>query len=221
MASSTTGTIELLSEEQETALIGRARDGDESALTELFVEHRTRLKRMVELRLDRRLRGRVDASDVLQDSFVDLAQQLEGYAKNPKMPFFLWLRRITGQRLSKTHRAHLQTDKRDASLEVSIYQGGMPGASSFFLASKLVGQFTSVGNRAIRAEVQQKLQDVLNDMDENDREILAMRHIEQLSNSEIATLLELTQSAATHRYYRALRRLRATLEQIPGIFDES
>jgi len=211
----------LLADDHQNDLLVRARQGDETALTELFVAHRPRLKRMVELRLDRRLRGRVDASDVLQDAFIDLAQQLGNYAKDPKLPFFLWLRRITGQRLSKTHRRHLQTDKRDASLEVSIYQGGMPGASSFFLASKLVGQFTSAGNRAVKAEVQLKLQEVLNTMEENDREILALRHIEQLTNIEIAALLNLTQSATTHRYYRALRRLRATLEEIPGMFDDS
>ena len=176
---------------------------------------------MVELRMDRRLQGRVDASDILQEAFVDLAEQLGSYSRDPKLPFFLWLRRITGQRLSKVHRAHLKTQKRNASLEVSIHQGGMPEASSFFLASKLVGQFTSAGNRAVRAEVQLKLQEVLNDMDEGDREILALRHIEQLTNTEIASLLDITKSAATHRYYRALRRLRSTLEKIPGMFEES
>lgn len=209
----------MLSEEEQTDLVKKAQLGSESALTDLFVEHRPRLRRMIELRMDRRLQGRVDPSDVLQETFVDLANQLPSYAEDPKLPFFLWVRRLVGQRLTKIHRKHLKVEKRNVGIEVSINQGGMPGASSFFLASKLVGQFTSAGQRAVRAEVQLKLQDVLNDMDENDREILALRHIEQLSNSEIAALLDLSKSAATHRYYRALRRLRGTLEDIPGMLD--
>jgi len=197
----------------------KAMAGDKAAMLELFGEHRRRLRRMIELRMDRRLQGRVDASDVLQEAYIDLAQQLPNYVKNPSLPFFLWLRRITGQRLTMLHREHLGTKKRNAAVEVSLYGGGMPGASSFFLASKLVGQFTSVGQKAIRDELMIKLQDVINGMDERDREIVAMRHIEQLENGEIAALLDISKSAATHRYYRALSRLRDVLEEIPGMLD--
>ncbi len=193
--------------------------GNEAAMAELFGQYRERLKRMVTLRMDRRVQGRVDASDVLQDAYVDLAQQLPNYAKNPQLPFFLWLRVITGQRLAKLHREHLGAAKRNAALEVSLWRDGIPEASSFFLASQLIGQFTSAGQKAIRAEKQVKLQEVLNAMGENDVEILALRHIEQLENGEIAVVLKLSESAASHRYYRALGRLKDTLKTIPGMLN--
>lgn len=206
-------------EPAENPTLERAMAGDEAAMTELFSQHRSRLRRMVDLRLDRRLQGRVDASDVLQDAYVDLSQQLPNYAKDPKLPFFLWLRLITGQRLAKTHRDHLGTQKRNAALEVSIQRGGVPETGSFFLASKLVGKFTSASRNIVRAEQQAKLEGVLNDLEEPDREILALRHIEQLDNKEIAILLDSTESAASHRYYRALKKLKAALKRIPGMLD--
>jgi RNA polymerase sigma-70 factor (ECF subfamily) len=199
--------------------IQKAVAGDEAAMAELFGQHRERLKRMVASRLDRRMQGRVDASDVLQDVYVDLAQQLPSYVKAPKLPIFLWMRRLTGQRLSKLHRDHLGRAKRNAALEVSLNRDPMPQASSFVLASQLVGQFTSAGQKAIRAEMQLKLQEVLNSLEPNDREIIAMRHFERLDNSEIAILLGISDSAASHRLYRALRRLRDTLMGIPGMLD--
>ena len=199
--------------------VERAKEGNQESLVELFTRHRARLQRMVNLRMDQRLLGRIDASDVLQEAYVDLAQQLPNYVKDPKLPFFLWLRLITGQRLSKMHRKHLGAAKRNAAKEVSIYGGGLPGASSVLLASQLVGQFTSAGRRAVRAEMQIKMQEVLNSMDEQDREVLAMRHVEQLDNKEIAVLLEISDSTATRRYYRALRHLKDALKQIPGMLN--
>ncbi len=197
----------------------QAAAGNEAAMADMFGRYRERLKRMIELRMDRRVQGRVGASDVLQDAYVDLARQLPNYTRNPKLPLFLWMRRITGQRLAKVHREHLGAAKRNAALEVSLYRGHMPQASSLLLASQLVGQFTSAGQKAIRAEMQIKLQEVLNVQDPNDREILALRHIEQLENGEIAVLLEISDSAASHRYYRALRRLKDALKGIPGMLD--
>ncbi len=200
-------------------LLQKVTTGDEDAMAIVFDQYHERLKRMVELRMDARVQGRVDASDVLQDAYVDLAQQLPNYAKDPKIPVFLWMRLITGQRLAKVHREHLGAAKRNAALEFSLYRGQMPEASSFLLASELIGQFTSVSQNAIRAEMQSKLQEVLNALDPNDREILAMRHIEQLENNEIAILLEISDSASSHRYYRALRRLKDALKGIPGMLD--
>lgn len=193
--------------------------GDEAAMAELFGQYRERLKLMITLRMDRRMQGRVDASDVLQDAYVDLARQLPHYAKDPKLPLFLWMRRIVGQRLSKLHRDHLGRAKRDATLEVSLHRGPMPQASSCILAAQLMGQFTSAGQKAIRAEMQLKLQEVLNGLEANDREILALRHFEQLDNSEIATLLDISEPAASQRHYRAVLRLRDALKGIPGMLD--
>ena len=201
--------------------VKRAAAGEEAALVELFSDHRNRLKRMVELRMDRRLLGRLDASDVVQEAYLDLAQQLPNYVKDPKLPFFLWLRRITGQRLAKLHRTHLGAQKRDAALEVSLYRGRMPQATSFALASQLIGRFTSASGKAMRAERQIKLQEVLNSLDESDREVLALRHFEQLSNHEVAVLLNISDSAAGMRYLRALRRLKQVVAEVPELLDQS
>jgi RNA polymerase sigma-70 factor (ECF subfamily) len=197
-------------------LIQRALAGEEAALAELFDAHRARLKRMVNLRMDHRLQARVDASDVLQEAYLDLAQRLPEYTEQAKYPFFLWLRLITERRLAQVRRKHLGAAMRNADLEVSLNQKAMPQASTFFLASQLIGTFTSASQHVIRAEMQGKLQEVLNGMDPNDREILALRHFEELSNEEISQVLEITKSAASKRYIRALRRLKGALEQIPG-----
>ncbi len=202
-------------------LIQRALTGDEAALAELFEKHRPRLERMVNLRMDHRLHARLDASDVLQEAYIDLAQELPEYAKQQKLPFFLWLRVVAGQRLAQVHRKHLGAAMRNADLEVSLYRKAMPQASTFFLASRLIGKFTSVSQKAMRAEMQVKLQEVLNAMDSNDREVLALRHFEELSNEEIAHVLEITKSTASKRYIRALRRLKETLEQIHGFRTET
>jgi RNA polymerase sigma-70 factor (ECF subfamily) len=201
-------------------LLRRAVAGDEAALAEVFDSHRARLKRMVKLRLDRRLQGRIDASDVLQEAYLDLAQRLPEYAREPKVPFFLWLRLVTGQRLAQVHRRHLGAAMRNADLEVSLYQGALPQASTMFLASQLMGRFTSVSEKAVRAEVQIKLQETLNAMDPTDREILALRHFEELNNQETAEVLGITTAAASKRYIRALKRLKETLSRIPGFLEQ-
>jgi RNA polymerase sigma-70 factor (ECF subfamily) len=197
--------------ENEQHLIDQALAASEGALAELFQRHRTRLKRMVKLRMDRRLQGRVDASDVLQEAYVDLAQRLPEYSREAKIPFFLWLRLVTGQRLMQVHRQHLGTAKRDANREVSLYRKALPQASTEFLASQLLGRFTSVSEKVRRAEIQIQLQAALNAMDEMDREVLALRHFEELSNEETAAVLEISTSSASKRYIRALRRLKETL----------
>jgi len=212
----------MTSEETEyDPLIQRALAGEEAALAELFEAHRSRLRRMVDLRMDQRLHARVDASDVLQEAYIDLAQRLPEYAKQQAYPFFLWLRLVTGQRLAQVHRKHLGAAMRNVDLEVSLYRKAMPQVSTFFLASRLIGQFTSVSQHAMRAEMQVKLQEVLNTMDPNDREILALRHFEQLSNEETAQVLEIKDSAASTRHMRALMRLRQALERIPGFKTEA
>lgn len=197
----------------------RALNADEAALAELFAQHRVRLKRMVKLRIDHRLQGRVDASDILQEAYLDLARQLPDYAKKPDVPFFLWLRLVTGQRLAQVHRKHLGTAMRDADREVSLYHGPLPQASTAFLASQLLGRFTSVSQWAIRAEIQMKLQETLNSMDTTDREVLALRHFEELSNVEAAQVLGISHAAASKRYVRAWRRLKDALVQIPGLLE--
>ena len=193
--------------------------GDQQALAELFARYRDRLRRMVKLRLDRRLQGRIDASDVLQEAYVDVAQRAAEYAASPTMPVFLWLRFLTGQRLLMVHRRHLGAKMRDAGQEVSLYRGALPQASSVSLAAQLLGRMTSPSLAAVRAEMQLKLQEALNGMDPIDREVLTLRHFEELSNAETAAVLGLQKAAASNRYIRALKRLKDVLSSMPGFFD--
>jgi RNA polymerase sigma-70 factor (ECF subfamily) len=175
------------------------------------------LRRMVRLRLDRRLQGRVDPSDVLQDAQLEILGRAAGYAADPRLPPFLWLRLITGQRLMALHRRHLGTQMRNAGQEIALHRGPMPQATSASLAEMLLGRLTSPTQAARRAEVRVLLQEALNAMDPLDREVLTLRHFEELSNAEVAQVLGLSKTAASNRYIRALERLRETLAGIPGL----
>jgi RNA polymerase sigma-70 factor, ECF subfamily len=199
-------------------LLRRATAGDAAALGELFAHYRERLHRMVRLRLDRRVAGRLDPSDVLQDAYLDVARRFPEYAAAPDVPFYVWLRALTGQRLIDLHRRHLGARMRDAGQEVSLYRRGLPQASSASLAQQLLAGLTSPTQAAVRAEMQLKLQDALNSMDPIDREVLVLRHFEELNNIETAAELGIEPSAASKRYLRAIRRLKAILDQVPGFF---
>jgi RNA polymerase sigma-70 factor (ECF subfamily) len=197
-------------------LLRRACDGERQALAELFTRYRERLRQMVRLRLDRRLQGRLDPSDVLQEAYLDLARRLPEYGANPSVPFYLWLRALTGQRLIDFHRQHLGAKMRDAAQEVSLYRSALPQASSASLAAQLLGRLTSASRAAIRAETQIHVQEALNNMDPLDREVLTLRHFEMLTNEETAQVLGLRKSAASNRYVRALKRLKDILAGVPG-----
>jgi RNA polymerase sigma-70 factor, ECF subfamily len=197
--------------EDDLRLFERARGGDAAAAGEALVRYRARLRRMVEARLDRRVRGRVDPSDVLQDGFVDAIARFPAYLAGPTMPLFLWLRLVIGERLAKIHRSHLGAHVRDAAREVSLYRGPMPAASSAALAAHLLGKETSPTQAAVRAERLLRLQEALNALDPLDREILSLRHFEELTHAEAARVLEIQEAAAAKRYIRALKRLKEVL----------
>jgi RNA polymerase sigma-70 factor (ECF subfamily) len=200
-------------------LLERAGQGDPEALGQLFARYRDRLHRMVRLRMDVRMQGRLDASDVLQEAYVEMAESLADYLRNPAMPFFLWLRTLTGRKLQALHRQHLGTRMRDASREVSLYRGPFPQASSVSLAAHLLGRLTSPSQAAIKAELRIRVQEALNAMDALDREVLALRHFEQMTNAEIARVLDISETAASNRFVRALKRLKEILMEVPGYFD--
>ena len=202
-------------------LIRRAAAGDATARGELFARHRDRLLQMVRLRLDRRLQGRLDPSDVIQKAYLDFERRLPEYTAQPTMPFYLWLRYLAGQRLIDLHRQHLGAKMRDASLEVSLHRGALPQASSASLAAQLLGRLTSASRAAIRAETQLRVQEALNQMDPIDREVLVLRHFEMLSNEETAQVLGLRKSAASNRYVWALKRLKDILAGLPGLGDRA
>jgi RNA polymerase sigma-70 factor, ECF subfamily len=199
-------------------LLRRAKAGEAAALGALFAHYRDRLRQMVRLRLDRRVAGRLDPSDVLQEAYLDVARRFPEYTAAPEVPFYIWLRALTGQRLIDLHRQHLGAKMRDAGQEVSLYRGALPQASSASLAQQLLTGLTSPTQAAVRAEMQLHLQDGLNSMDPMDREVVVLRHFEELDNIDTAAVLGIEPSAASKRYLRAIRRLKAILDQVPGFF---
>jgi RNA polymerase sigma-70 factor (ECF subfamily) len=202
-------------------LLPRAAAGDTAALAALFDRHRQRLRRMVRLRLDRRLQGRVDPSDVLQEAYLDLAEKVTDYVRSrPELPVYLWLRLVVGERMQRIHRRHLGAAIRDAGREVSLHRGALPQASTASLAAQLLGRFTSASAALLRAEVRLQVQEALDQMEPIDREVIALRHFEELSNSETAQVLGITPQAASNRHLRALARLQAILKDVPGLLGQ-
>ncbi len=198
-------------------LLRRAIDGDSEALDEALSVHREQLKRMVRLRLNQLLRARVDESDVVQEVLLDASGRLQDYVSDPSVPYYLWLRQIAGRKLIDLHRRHLGAEKRDAALEVSLHAGAYPAASSASLAAQLLGKQTSPSQGAMRAEQRIRVEEALDALDPLDREVLALRHYEQLSNMEVATVLEIGRSTASSRYLRALKKVKDILEEGAGL----
>jgi RNA polymerase sigma-70 factor (ECF subfamily) len=203
---------------QTEELLSRLTGGEPQVLAELFGRHRPSLKRMVHWRLDRRLRGRIDPSDVLQDVYMDVAQRLDGYLAQRTLPFGLWLRLLTGRRLLELHRYHLGAQLRDAGLEISLEQGHWPPSNPEYVAAHLTSDLTSPSQAALRAEREAHLLAALRALDPLDREVLVLRHFEELTNNEVATLFGIGKSGASLRYLRALGRLREALAGMTDFF---
>jgi RNA polymerase sigma-70 factor (ECF subfamily) len=197
-------------------LLAAARAGNESALAILFERHRNRLECMVRIRMDSRLQGRVDPADVLQDAYLALRGKFLQYSTESQLPFFLWLRLEVGQKLVDVHRFHLGTQMRTPTQEVSLHHGALPPVSSLSLAEHLLGKFTTASNAAMRVELKLRVQEALNGMNPQDREVLILRHFEELNNSETAQVLGIKPSAAVNRYVRALKRLKDVFQGMPG-----
>jgi RNA polymerase sigma-70 factor (ECF subfamily) len=193
--------------------------GGEAALADFFQRHRGRLRRMVDIRLDRRVAGRVDPSDVLQEAYLDASRQLDGYLAAPPMPPFLWLRFLTGVRLMATHRRHLGARLRDARQEVPLRRPAVPGAHSDAVSRQLAARLTSPSLAVARHELQSRLRALLEGLEPLDREILSLRHLEELTNSEAAAELDITPAAASKRYIRALERLKQAIADSSALED--
>lgn len=204
------------SHEGDDDLLQQLEAGDTAAFTDLMQRHESRLKRMVRLRLNHRLQGRVDESDILQETAIQACKSLPDYLKDQQLPLFIWLRKIATQKLIDAHRVHLGAQKRSAEVEVSIDQRG-PQLSSASLAAHLIGGLTSPSQAAMRFEVRDRVQEALNNLQPIDREILALRHFEQLSNVETAMALGIDKSTASSRYLRALKRLKSVLGEFPDL----
>jgi RNA polymerase sigma-70 factor (ECF subfamily) len=198
-------------------LLTRLREGEREALAELFARYRPQLRRMVELRLDPRVGTRVAPSDVLQEAFLDASARVEHFFRREGVSFYVWLRLIVNQSLIDLHRRHLEAQKRGADREVTA---DWAPATSISLARQLVAQMDSPSQVVGREEMLAQVQSALESLDPLDREILTLRHFEELGNNEVAELLGLQKAAASNRYVRALGRLREALAGIPGFFDE-
>jgi RNA polymerase sigma-70 factor (ECF subfamily) len=198
-------------------LLRRALAGDEEALAPLYAHYRERLRQMVRLRLDRRLLGRLDPAAVLEEASRDFARRFPEYIANPSVPFYLWLRSLTGAKLVDLHRRHLGATMPDAGREVSLYRGALPPASSRTLAAQFLGRSTSADDTSARAETQVRVQEALNRLAPLDREVLTLRHFEMLTPEETAQVLGLEKTAAGKRYLLALRQFKEVLAGLPDV----
>ncbi len=186
-------------------------NGCHEALNRLFSVHSPQLQRMINLRLDARLRARVSAEDILQDTYCLVFERLQHFCENQSVPFHIWLRSQTAEQLIAARRHHLGVQKRTANAEVSIGRSELPQVDTASIARQLIGKFTSPTQAALRSEIQQAVQLALNEMDVIDREIIVLRHFENLTNNEAAMLLRLHKATASKRYVSALKRLHSIM----------
>jgi RNA polymerase sigma-70 factor, ECF subfamily len=203
--------------DQSDGLACRLKCGDRDALASIFSEHRERLWRLVNFRMDRRLHGRVDPDDVLQEAYLAAAGRLQHYGEAPSLSPFVWVRMVLVQTLTDVHRHHLGAQMRDADREVDLRGCRYPTSTTASLAALLVGNVTSPSQAAARAETLDEVERAISAMDPLDREVLALRHFEELGNREVAEVLGIQQKAASIRYVRALKRLKAILSQTPDL----
>ena len=192
------------------SLLRRARDGDEGAFNRVLGKHREKLKRMVAVRMNPRLRSRLDASDVIQDTFVEALRTFEQFLSHSQMPVYVWLRALANEKLIQAHRFHLKAQKRDASREMSIF-GNALSATSEAIAVQLIGRDASPVERAERNDRKRMLTEALDKMGELDREILTLRHFEHMSSKQAAVVLNLKVETVKKRYVRALEKLQRIL----------
>jgi RNA polymerase sigma-70 factor (ECF subfamily) len=190
-------------------------------LAEEFARHWDRLARAVRFRLDPILAARLDPDDVLQEAWLAVTQRVEHFRRNESLSVFVWLRLVVGQTLVDVQRRHLGAQMRDAYREQSFHGFRFSPDTSISLASKLLGSLTSPSNAAIREETASRLRQAIEGMDAIDREVLVLRHFEELTNAEVAEVLGIEQKAASIRYVRALRRLRAILDALSEFSEKA
>ena len=192
-------------------LIEQVRTGDDAARQRLLARHRDKLCRMVAVRLDRRVARRVDPSDVVQDILFDASRKLDDFLTERPLPFYAWLRQFAWVRLVDLHRRHVQSQRRSVAREEPC-ELALPDESGILLVRRLLDSATSPSGRLLRQEQHEELKATLAELPARDREVLVMRHLEQLEIGEIAAVLEISEGAVKARLLRALLRLRRLLE---------
>ena len=198
-------------------LLQQAGDGDADAVNRLMDKHRESLRQMIRYRLDRAISRRVDASDVVQDVLLEANGRLAAYLDDPRLPFHLWLRQLAKDRIVDMHRRHRVAQRRSVDREQPLAAGPFGDRSSLDLAAQLRDPELTPAAANIRRELERRFLAALDDLNDDDREIIVMRHFEHLGNSEVAEALELSPAAAGMRYLRALRRLRTILGEPPSL----
>lgn len=195
-------------------LLDDARTGNTAAVDRLLGEFREPLRHVIRLRMDQDLARRIDASDIVQDVLLEANQRLQEYLQAPNMPFHLWLRHLAQDRIIDTHRRHRVAQRRSIDREQALDVPAWADESSVQLIAQLVDGEQTPASAAIQHELQRRLHAALTQLDDADRDLILMRHHEQLSNQDVAAALGLTEAAASMRYLRALRKLRGVL--VPG-----
>lgn len=198
-------------------LLKDAREGDPQAVNRLLDRHRRSLRRLVDVRLDRALAARVDASDVVQDVLLEASRRLDEFIRAPKLPFHLWLRQLARDRIVDMHRRHREAQKRSVDRERSLAAPEFADRSSIDLAAGLRDSELTPAAENIRRELERRFLAALEELDEDDRDIVLMRHYEHLGNSEAAQALGISPAAAGMRHLRALRKLRSILGEHPSL----
>ena len=192
-------------------LLADAGQGDADAINQLMDRHRDALHRMVQMRLDQKIKQRVDVSDVVQDVLIEANRRLKDYLSNPVMSFHLWLRQIAKDRIIDAHRRHRVSAKRSVDREQQLAVPATMDHSTMELAAQLCDPELTPAAAATQKEMARRVEQAITQLDDQDCEIIVMRHYEQLTNQEIAQALGLTEPAASMRYLRAVRRLRDQL----------
>ncbi|MEQ9406381.1 MAG: sigma-70 family RNA polymerase sigma factor [Fuerstiella sp.] len=203
--------------DQTQQLLDGVKDGNSSAVNQLMDRHRGAIRRLIQMRLDNAVARRVDASDVVQDVLFEASRRMEDYIQNPSMPFHLWLRQLAKDRIIDMHRRHRAAKRRSVDREQHVTNLGNDNRSAADLASLLKDAELTPAAATVRREMEERFLLALNDLSDDDRELIMMRHFEHLGNSEVAAALGLSAPAAGMRYLRAIRRLREAL----GTDDES
>ena len=197
------------------ALLVQAERGDADAANQLLQLHRNRLRQMVSVRLDPRVRGRIDPSDVVQEALVQATRQLPEYLRKRPVAFFPWLRRIAWEQLVHLHDRHVHAQKRSIHREAHSVPA-LPDQSVAQLVDRLVTDGTSPSRQMVRKERRERVREALDQMEPHDREVLVLWYLEQLAVPEIAAILELSESGVKSRHRRALMRLTGVLTPDSG-----
>jgi RNA polymerase sigma-70 factor (ECF subfamily) len=199
-------------QDETVELLGKAKTGDGAAINQLMDRHRDSLRYLVQMRLDRKIQRRIDVSDVVQEVLVEANRRLMDFIENPSMSFRLWLRQIAKDRIIDAHRRHRGSARRSVDRE-QVIVNPMPGdVSSVQLASLLSDQQLTPAAQVLQKEMAERVEQAILKLEENDAEIILMRNYEHLTNQEVSQALSITEAAASMRYLRALRRLKAVLQ---------